>query len=882
MSKTAPLLITLLSGASCLVYELVWSRYLTLIFGVSAHGVAAVLACFMAGLAFGAWHLGKRLDDRAVDGRAVAKLHLALAAILALSPWIYEALDAATRAALLALEPEGMAKPLLRLVFALPTLLAPTYLMGGVFPALVKATRARRQTSAHGRGVDDVARDIGAFYAVNTLGGVAGAFLTGFVLIRSFGLAGTLLIAAGLQAAAAAIAWRALRPAPATIPSPPPEKRRRAPAASSVAGRASEEEAVSPAARRVVLLALGVSGFTALAYQVYWTRLLTFFFRDSLYDFSIVLTTFLAGLFGGGLLGARLAGRLGARAAVFALAAVQIVIAFSALAGLFLVGRLPFLINDLQTNTALVARFGENFWAAGVGIRFAYAAALMLAPTLLFGATFPLASRVLCSGDETVLGRRLGALSGINSLGAALGPLAAGFGFIALLGLQRGVMAAAALNLAAGCALLAASPTGSRPRRAMLGLGSAGLAAWLVVAAPGWDALRMSTSFLDQRQDLEQLLDLKFYKEDASGVTSVVELVPLRRTYLVSNRLYAHNTSELGGLEDHRRLGHLPMLLHPKPERALVVGLGAGLTLRGVAEHDVDVDCVELSPGVVEAARLFGVENDRVMENPRVRFIVDDGRSHVTATRARYDVIVMDILFPMSAGSSTVFSREYYDACRERLNPGGLVCQWLPVHQLSLEEIRIITATFQDVFPNTSVWHGLIGEAVAVVGLVGTEKPLAIDRSVFARNHERAAFNQALDGINLGRPELVLSHFIMAGEAVSDFHRGAPLNTDDRPRVEFLAPKLAVQSRVQGVGNLRAFSERTGDVGPYLRAPAAKGGDATADARIARDVAAKRAVIDGFSLGVAGAPEAQARVHADALARDPANEDLRWVLGGGR
>jgi spermidine synthase len=481
----------------------------------------------------------------------------------------------------------------------------------------------------------------------------------------------------------------------------------------------------------------------------------------------------------------------------------------------------------------------------------------------------------MVAGNAQTLGRRIGLMNGINTLGATLGSVMAGFVFISLLGLQKSIVMTALLNLSAGLVLLAAVPRVHTALKWSVATGTVTLALALVVWLPGWDKLRMSISFLDQNQPLENLLSLEFYREDASGMTSVVELKPLQKKYLVTNRLYGQNNSDLMGLEDHRRLGHIPLLLHPNPQSALVVGLGAGITLRGVSDHPLKtIDCVEISPGVVAAARYFATENNHITDNPRVNFIVDDGRSFVSATRRKYDVIILDILFPMSAGSSTVFSREYYEGCRQRLQPGGLVCQWLPVHQLSLVEIKTIIATFQSVFPHTSLWYGLIGESTAVVGCIGTEQELAIDFTRLAEKCREPSLVKELVEVNLGSPYLLLSHFIMADGPVTDYCRGQPLNTDDRPVIEFLAPKLAVQSSKQGEMNLLDLSGWVKDVRPQV----IDTGKALSRDAVRRYAAGKKAIIEGYRAVLDNDPDGQLRKYQEALAKDPANEDLLYSV----
>jgi spermidine synthase len=828
--RVALLAISFASGGTCLLFEVVWSRYLGLLFGVSAHAVATVLGTFMAGLALGAWFWGKRVDRTDRPWRLLASLLVATGAYVAVSPLLYHALVAVADAVVGAVGPSAPVKAALRVALSAVVLVPPTALMGGSIPVLVKIARAAG---------DRVERSAASVYAANTLGAAAGAFFSGFFLIRFGGLAATLWVGAALSIASALGARGLAHPGAATLAEPAPAREK------------------LPPVVMVALAVYAVSGFTSLAYEVYWTRMLTLFFKDSIYDLTVVLTTFLLGLVLGSALGGRLATRTSSPAV--ALGLVEILIGLASFAGLALVSRLPYLVNDLQTNGPLYDRFGDSYWTMAIVLRFSSAFALLIVPTTLFGTTFPLIAR-LCAPDPSVVGNRIGMAWALNTVGSTLGALTAGFVFLASLGLRGSVIATAWINGAAGLALLLVAP--SRHRRRLVGVSLGALVASALLL-PEWDKLRMSTSFLEPSQPISDYLSLLYYGEDATGMTSAVELVPYKRKYLITNRVYAHNTSDLRGLEDHRRLGEIPVLLHPDPKTALVIGLGAGITLRGVADLGVQaIDLVELSRGVIEAARTFGEENAHVLDNPHVHAIVDDARGYVATTRERYDVVVGDIMFPMSSGSTSLSSREYFDLVRSRLAPGGLYMQWLPAHQLDRQELRIVLATFQSAFPQASVWLGMIGESVPVVGCLGTRGGAEPDAAEVERRLSDPAVASRAREVNLGSACLLLSNFVMGPAGLAQMVRGAPLNTDDRPTIEFLSPMHALRHRAIGVGNLVDLSERFEDVA---------GVDPPTLARLRRCVAAKRTIIRGLE------DDADARLarYMSALEADPSNEDLR-------
>ena len=304
------------------------------------------------------------------------------------------------------------------------------------------------------------------------------------------------------------------------------------------------------------------------------------------------------------------------------------------------------------------------------------------------------------------------------------------------------------------------------------------------------------------------------------------------------------------------------------------MGLGAGITLRGVMDlRPEEATVVELLPGVVKAAREFAAENAKVLGNPNVHVVVQDGRNYLATSGKRFDVIVLDILHPMSSGSSSVFSRQYYALCREHLAERGLVCQWLPVHQLSESELKTIMRTFQSVFPNTTVWYGLLGDSTQVVGLVGTPQPLTVNGRALAARYAGAdaALRKELQEVNLGNPSLLLSHFVMGEAAAARFCAGAHMDTDDRPVIEFAAPQLAVTAARQGKMNMTALTDAAEPP------PAALPAGAIDEAALARYVAGKRAIVQGFRIELAGDAAAKEAWYRQALGNDPGNEDLREV-----
>ncbi len=801
------------SGAGCLIYELVWSRYLTLVFGASVYAIASVTACFMLGLALGSWIIGKTVDRVSKQRNVLIWVLIGTGIYGFLSPVIFNGVARLTEYIPQNVYNIDYLRNMIRLGLSFLILIPPTFLMGGTFPGFIKLFNG-----ICGQDIRSVGKEAGKLYSLNTLGGVMGAFGAGFFLIRFLGMKNTVYLAAIIYFICGSLLFlfnREFTGKNAKNKAPGGKTREIKPGKTKLAQKGSlgSGAEVRPYSSKIIVGALAVfavSGFTSLAYEVLWTKVLTLFFRDSIYDFTIVLSAFLSGIVIGSYFCAKWIGKSNNPLAPLAL--TEILIGIFSMVSLFLISRFPYIASFLQSMPKLYAQFGNNYWVTAVAIRFGYAFLVVLIPTSLFGTTFPLVSKITTTNFQK-LGSGIGLMNGLNTLGATLGSLLAGFVFIVLMGIQKSIMLMAFLNIGIGLILLGLVSFHNRKLKPALMTTSFIAVLIIAVLIPRWDKLRMSTNIIDPKQPIEQILSLLYYHEDAYGITSVTEFKPRQIKILTTNRLFSQNTSAMMGLEDHRRLGHIPLLLHPNPHTVLVIGLGAGISLRGVSEHQLAaVDCVEISGGVIQAARYFARENNHVLNNPNIRFIIDDGRNYISVTKQKYDVIIGDILFPMSSGSGNLFSREYFTLCKKHLQPGGLMCQWLPAHQLSLDELKIIIKTFKAVFPSASVWYGMIGGSVPVVGCIGTNGKFSIDFNSLQKKYRDPLLVNYLQESNLDNPYIFLSNFIMAGEAVDAFTLNQPLNTDDHPVVEFINPMLVDGYQERGLINLRALNEITGDV----------------------------------------------------------------------
>ncbi|MBI3600313.1 MAG: fused MFS/spermidine synthase [Nitrospinae bacterium] len=437
--------------------------------------------------------------------------------------------------------------------------------------------------------------------------------------------------------------------------------------------------------------------------------------------------------------------------------------------------------------------FGEMTWQKNILTIFIIALVVMIIPTLLMGITFPLIGK-LYADDLKLLGRKIGNVYSVNTVGSIAGSFSAGFLLIPFLGIQKGILLMAFINLVMGIVIIymRLGDKGSRGQvknpRTLLYYKWGGVVSALIIV---FAIVRIITAEGDMGFGYNLNGNILFSKED---VTATVKVVENRnsgfRTLMVNN--YSLATSGDVAV----RFGHIPLLLrqaqdailHDKPEDVLVISLGSGITLGAVGQHPVkNIECVEIVPAAVEASRFFEKENHNIVKDPRVKLTLWDGRNYVLTTQRKYDVIISDLFQPDSAGTGNLYSIEHYRNCKDKLKKGGFMAQWLPLYQLSTEDLKVIMATFSQIFSHITVWYGDINSIKPTLLLLGSEAPLQIDISLLQEKmRQDGVLSDMLEKDNVLS---LLSFFIMDEKGVSGFIDGSPLNTDDKPYIEFSAPK---------------------------------------------------------------------------------------------
>jgi spermidine synthase len=772
------------SGACALTYQVVWSRLLAQVFGVTAFAVSTVLVSFMGGMALGAGLIGKRADAARRPLRMFALLEAGIGLYALALPTLLRLMDLVYAALWPALPDSFFVRSLARFIMCLALLLVPTMLMGATLPALGQGLLRRRESLGVG---------IGLLYFVNTLGAAIGCFLAGFLLLPSLGLTRTTWLAFGGNAAVATIAFlldrRAGGDAEPAVPAPP----------------VVTEPAVQPALDPTwwpFAVTFG-SGMAGLAFEVVWFRVLVMVFGSTVYSFSAMLSVFLLGLALGSIGGGVLADRM--RSPVRLLAWIQGGVAFFSLLGALAVNWMP--LNFLR----LLVAFGLDF--SGINeTKFIVSAVVLLPAALLFGATFPIVVKLAPAAGRGT-GGRIGLVYVWNTAGAIIGSFGAGFLLLPTIGMERTLVLVIVV-----CAILAIGSLAAEPGPVRLKAGvPAGLALCAIVViavtGPRWNRALLGAGVYFEPQmflgegntpSLEGVLadyQLMTYTEGYNE-TIISYQSPKGRFITVNGSTTASNHFE--DMFSQRMLGHLPMALVPgRPRKACIVGLGAGITAGAIGLYDVDrLTGLEIEKGVFVASRFFEKENHGLLDNPKLDVRIDDGRNFLKLTSERFDVISSAPNFPSLTGSGALYSRDFFEIARARLAPGGLMCQFAPIWRMQPADVATIGGSFTDVFPYVRVFN--TGVSLVMLGRLEPFPP--VDVAELTRRVQAPAVAASLKEIGVRGPIELLSYYQFDEGEARRFAEGAPRNTDDRPRTEFFAPRSLFSSTVgANLDRLRAL-----------------------------------------------------------------------------
>jgi len=858
------------SGAAGLIYQVVWTRMLTQIFGNTTYAIATVLSAFMAGLAIGSYVFGQIADRGKNDFLLYGLLEAGVGIYGFLVPWIFSAAQKIYGPIFGLNENYPFLFNLVLFFLSFVLLVFPTLLMGATLPVLSRFFV--RSFAQFGRRVGDL-------YATNTLGAVIGCAAAGFVLIPTLGMQKTVFVAAGANLLIAAVILVVDRLREKT-----PVESVAETAAEAAAEKAAEAEPQSSSMLRWVLLtSFALSGFASLVYENAWTRALTLVIGSSIYSFSTMLVTFLVGLALGGFIYARFLGDRPARLSTFGL--VELWVGLAALATIPLFERLPLIF------IRLLHGFGDTF-SVFLYLQIFLSALVMFAPTVLLGMTFPLVARLFTQSLYRV-GSGVGNSYAANTVGAVVGAFAGGFILIPNLGVQNTIIFAVVMNLLIGAWLVTSDPKLSFFSRYGLGLAVLVLAVVVPLKIRRWDPHILTsgvTIYADRYESLptnslriEEMKrdDVLFYREGLTTTVSVHRIPGSDYVYFKSN---GKIDGSYGDALSQLMTSYIAMLLHPKAETALTIGLGSGMSAKALATFPSlkTIEVIEIEPAMIDASKYFnrasvkldklppGVtfpaddaksrvwynEKERqlyykgvmeseartelmnrsedldyrgaidrlsrnarhsrhssVLEDPRVHVIPTDGRNYILATPKFYDVITAEPSNPWIAGIANLYTREFYRVIKSKIKDDGIFAQWFHNYSMSPDDFRMVFRTFVEAFPYVSLWSMKESDFL----LIGSKKEQKFDYPAVKKIYDSNKMLQSdLEYLGLSDVYAVQGFYRMNRENFLAFSKGAAINTDDGAELEFSAPKNLRRSTTEL--NRRIMTPFLLDSPPWLKA----------------------------------------------------------------
>jgi spermidine synthase len=768
-----------LSGATGLIYEVLWARMLGLVFGATTLAVSTVLAAFMGGLALGSALAGKLASRITKPLATYGLMEIGIAIYALLVPFLFRWIDHVYVLIWQQFQPGFFAFSLWRFLLSSLVLLVPTTLMGATLPVLAAAL-----VNSFGSDSNSVAR----LYACNLAGAILGTLAAGFVLLPSLGVRTTIAVAACMNVIVGVVAIFLQRRTNSHSYSDPHPVHLENP------------ENLVPVS--FWFFAAVASGFVTISTQVSWTRILTMIIGSSTYAFSIVVALFLIGLAVGAWWIARKDRSDRLRLTILK---VEVLTAVSLVLSLFVLNKLPAVVVTLGLH------FQTSSWTGLLALQILAATLLILGPACLMGMVMPLVL-VWAGADQKKAVARVGCSYAVNTIGAIAGAFITGFLLIPKTSTRF------TLLLAATCCLIVAAvayqPDESvrdpaLKRSIAIGLTPI-LAIVLFLIAPPMNLADLSVGAYDSlvrvlaqtregtnnesgqaaRPDVHELL---MYQE---GPTATVSVRKDQNTISMAINGRTNASDSIYDMPTQVMLGQIPLLIAPKIDTGLVIGYATGITVGAMLQSPIQsVTCVELEPRTVDASRFFEHLNNRPLDDSRTTLIIDDARSFLRVTPNRYDLIVSEPSHPWVPGVANLFTQEFFELGRTRLNDDGIFVQWVQIYQLSTESLRSVLATYHRVFPHVLVFRvGGLNKGKDLL-LVGSNQPLNLDR--LAERYADPRMAAEMSRVDLKTEADVRAWLVCDESRLGPAVAGAKINTDDNMHIEMTVPREAFRPLMQ-------------------------------------------------------------------------------------
>lgn len=788
-----------ISGFTGLVYEVTWTRMLTNVFGSTTYAVTSVISAFMGGLAIGSFVIGRYIEKKQNPILVYAFLEIGIAITALLTPNIFKILDNIYP---LIYEHTTSCVWLLfstKVILSLLVLFIPTFLMGGTLPVLCKLFINHPKESG---------KQVGILYAINTIGATVGSFITGFLLVELFGIIKTIqLVAAvnfflGIAFLILNIYYKDIKSENERIDIINTENIKNGMQDSGSFNK------ITPFYSILILAGFSLAGFVSLSYEVLWTRLLVFKLKMTIYAFSIMLTTFLTGIGIGSIVVALIEKYSLIKNHSRAFGVVE---SFIGLTGLFTI--VLFSQIDSIHLFDIIGIFKSSIsWKKLIFTEILLSGMIMIVPTILMGMTLPLVSRIF-TRDINIVGRTIGGIYAVNTIGCIIGSCLTGFILVKVLGTQKSIILISFIALAVGTAILLFNRQGfnesgnSKSFPIIFSAITWSIAIALIVWLPKDILFKYYNIFEEQfykgtrilyaNEGIECITTVHKYPDGSKGIsTSSVNVAGTHYTHRTTQKLQAH----------------IPMLVHPDPKEVLQVGFGSGETSHIVTTYDIErLDLVEISREVIDTAtRYFKEINKDVANHPRFNPVIMDGANYIYLAKKKYDLILNDASWPGYTGCSALYSKDYFENAKNLLKPGGIMTSWFPI--IEGENFKILLKTFHSVFPHVSVWLAMthVNKHALVVGSL---HKIEIDTQKFLKRFKQYARND-LKSVDLDNPVFFLDAYQTDETVLNKVLDSIPVHTLDHPILEFTE---RTKDPVENISALKTITENNVSVVPCLK-----------------------------------------------------------------
>jgi spermidine synthase len=779
-----------ISGACGLIYEIVWSRLLVLVFGGTTFAVTTVLSCFMGGLALGSFLAGRFSPSINNPLRIYGILEISIGIFCLVVPLLFDLAVPMYRMLVKVVGGSLGVLTIARVLVSIIILIIPTTCMGATLPILAKSF-VRRE--------GEIGSNVAYLYGFNTIGAFLGSAGAGFLLLPRLGVKGSIWLA---------VIFNILVGTSAILLSGTSKKMLRNESVKQKTPKKNISIKTTSQLDKKILLALyGLSGLSAMAFQVAWTRALILSLGSSTYAFSAIVACFIFGLAIGSFIISFWADKIKNPLGVAGL--LEVAIGLGALLIVPLFGEIPEIVRRISE--------AKGSFEHILLLEILYVFGLLIVPTLCMGALMPLICRIYDPLSSSA-GRRIGNVYASNTVGTIIGVIVAGFILIPTkrVGMQNTIILASVI-----CGLVGTVFVLNETRRRNLAIYIIVGAVWILGIVIGnqvkpWSkSVMVSGPYLASERENYNVL---YYREgiDATvAVTSPYGSQGMLRALRINGKPDASN--EWGDMITQYLLANIPLLIKPETKEICNIGLGAGITAGSALVYPVEkIDVVEISAAVVEASKYFEESNNRVLTDQRVKIHLADARNFLLLTDNQYDLIISEPSNPWMSGIANLYTKEFFKIVSNRLKPGGMHCQWIHSYSMKADDFAAIIRTISDVFQYVQLWELMSTDFL----ILGSNEQITIDIESFYRSFARLPVAKILSSINISDPMQLANFYVADGRQMLSWIKNQKILTDDLPYLEFSAPRYLLKNEhlkiIEVISNFHGIPALTGDYNSIL------------------------------------------------------------------